>query len=358
MAKKVLLIDDHDEIRTAIEYLLENAERDYKVFSCRTADEGLNRLKENPEIRVIILDIIMPVKNGIQTLLELNSGSENFRIIVLTGYPGKFDADKAKELGVFRYLPKPPEEEPLIFAIEAAFTDIQVKQMEKELQVAKQWEELGILATDFVHWVGNKVSLIPGYIGLIQEDVKNLSPASKGKCQKINDIVKEIISKKAEILEPFKVTKAELVSIVSLINEVISHFDFFPGVEINRVYTSESAKAYINPAEFKKVIEELFINANEAMRNSSERRLDITILSEESPKDKVLIKIKDSGIGIKNEDRDKVFRAFYTSEGSRGYGVGLFVVKNTLAKFKSTIYCNSKYGEWTEFTIILQGKEI
>lgn len=174
MAKKVLLIDDHYEIRTAIEYLLENAERDYKVFACRTADEGLNLLRENPEIQVIILDIIMPVKNGIQTLFELKSRTDNLRIIVLTGYPGKFDADKAKELGVFYYLPKPPDEEPLIFAIEAAFDDLRTKGILGKNAFFLKENDYELTIND--RWIMNRLNKNIDYSVF---GVKRLEPLSK-----------------------------------------------------------------------------------------------------------------------------------------------------------------------------------
>lgn len=354
MDNKILIIDDHDEIRTALAYLLENANKNYTVFTGRTADEGLELLKENPDIQVIILDIIMPVKNGNQVLLELKDKLENLRIIVLTGYPGNFTADVAKKLGVFRYLPKPPGEEPLIFAIESAFSDIEIKNLKKELELTEQWKELGILSTDFVHWVGNKVSLIPNYLDLVQEEVQTISEASSGKCQKINEIIQEIIEMRDTLLEPFKETKPETVSINRILDQSLALLKK-TDVKIERHYKPKDIKTIFNRVELKKIFDELFNNAVNAMENSTRKQLEIT--TQEEVDNRVIIKIKDTGYGIKKEDKDKIFRPFYSDRRSKGYGVGLFMVKNTLAKFGGTIEFTSKYGSGTEFTIRLKKEE-
>lgn len=181
MDKKILIIDDHEEIRTAVQYLLENANMDYTVFKAGSADKGLNLLKENPDIQVILLDIIMPVKNGIQVLHELKDKIEDLRIIVLTAYPGKFGAEEAKKLGVFFYLAKPPEEVPLIFAIESAFNDIRMKELQKKSDI---FRDIARLLIDFhdlqkvLDFIAEKsLTLLKGYachIRTVEEETRSL----------------------------------------------------------------------------------------------------------------------------------------------------------------------------------------
>jgi signal transduction histidine kinase/AmiR/NasT family two-component response regulator len=200
MDKKILIIDDHEEIRTAVAYLLENANNNYTVFTGRSADEGLELLKEEPDIQVIILDIIMPVKNGIQVLLNLQGKLENLRIIVLTGYSGKFGADEAKNLGVFFYLAKPPEEAPLIFAIESAFNDIRIKGLQKKSDI---FRDIARLLIDFhdlqkvLDFIAEKsLGLLKGYachIRTVEEETRSLILRSgRGPYMKIADTRREI----------------------------------------------------------------------------------------------------------------------------------------------------------------------
>ncbi len=195
MDKKILIIDDHEEIRTAVAYLLENANKNYTVLKAETADEGLKLLEENPDIQVILLDLIMPVKSGTQLLLELKGKLEDLRIIVLTGYPGTLNADKAKNLEVFRYLPKPPEEEPLIFAIESAFNDIRLKESQKKSDI---FRDIARLLIDFhdlqkvLDFISDKsLELLRGYtchIRTLEEETGSLILRSgKGPYMKLAD---------------------------------------------------------------------------------------------------------------------------------------------------------------------------
>lgn len=200
MDKKILIIDDHDEIRTAVAFLLENAKRNYTLFTGRSADEGLNLLEKNPDIQIIILDIHMPVKNGNQVLHELKEKLENLRIIVLTGFPEDFTADEAKKLGVFHYLPKPPEEEPLIFAIESAFNDIRIKELQRKSDF---FRDIARLLIDFhdlqkvLDFIAEKsLALLKGYtchIRTVEEETKSLILRSgRGPYMKIADSRRKI----------------------------------------------------------------------------------------------------------------------------------------------------------------------
>lgn len=75
-------------------------------------------------------------------------------------------------------------------------------------------------------------------------------------------------------------------------------------------------------------------------------------------KNKVKIKVKNTGEGIKKEDLDKIFERFYRVDGSRtretgGYGLGLSIAKSIVEIHKGKIYANSTVGEETTFTIEL-----
>lgn len=65
------------------------------------------------------------------------------------------------------------------------------------------------------------------------------------------------------------------------------------------------------------------------------------------------IEITDTGIGIKEEDMEKVFRRFYSSEGDRGFGLGLAIVKELATAMKGQIVLKSRQGKGTTFRIVL-----
>jgi two-component system sensor histidine kinase HydH len=67
---------------------------------------------------------------------------------------------------------------------------------------------------------------------------------------------------------------------------------------------------------------------------------------------KILIKIKDTGVGISSDQLPKIFDPFYTTK-EKGAGLGLSVVYRTIKEHGGEIKVESRVGEGTTFTVIL-----
>lgn len=77
----------------------------------------------------------------------------------------------------------------------------------------------------------------------------------------------------------------------------------------------------------------------------------------ETHRDKARLVVEDDGIGIREEDLDKIFRSFYQSDGSRhdkGTGLGLAMVKDIVDFHDGDIRVESVYGQGTVFTVELK----
>ena len=79
-------------------------------------------------------------------------------------------------------------------------------------------------------------------------------------------------------------------------------------------------------------------------------------ISTESIGDKIIIKVKDQGVGIKEEDFNKLFRKFSRLENhltskTQGNGLGLYITKQIVEKMNGEITFSSKEGEGTEFIV-------
>jgi two-component system CAI-1 autoinducer sensor kinase/phosphatase CqsS len=66
-----------------------------------------------------------------------------------------------------------------------------------------------------------------------------------------------------------------------------------------------------------------------------------------------IIRVRDNGPGIKKKNTELIFESFYTSNKKGGNGLGLSFCKRVVESFEGSITCDSKEGEWTEFTITL-----
>ena len=83
-AYKVLVVDDNADIRTL--YDEELTGEGYQVITAANGEEALQIAREDPP-DVVILDIAMPVKSGLETLTELAGAHGGIPVIVNTAYP-------------------------------------------------------------------------------------------------------------------------------------------------------------------------------------------------------------------------------------------------------------------------------
>lgn len=105
MAKKILFIEDESALQKAATQVL--TEEGYQVFSALDGETGLEQAqREHPDL--ILLDLIVPKKDGFEVLQELkkDSATQNIPVIILSNLEGSADIQKALELGATTYLVK------------------------------------------------------------------------------------------------------------------------------------------------------------------------------------------------------------------------------------------------------------
>lgn len=93
--KNILVVEDNVSIRNFIKVILEAA--NYNVFEASNGEEGIEVYKKLGNIDLIITDIYMPQKSGLELVVELREEYKNINIIVISdGGENKF----SNELGV------------------------------------------------------------------------------------------------------------------------------------------------------------------------------------------------------------------------------------------------------------------
>lgn len=104
--KTILIAEDDDFLAKAYQIKLTNL--GYKVVIVSNGEEVLSYLKENPPPNLIILDLIMPQKDGFETLAELKK-EERFKkipVIIVSNLGQEDDIKKVKDLGALDFLVK------------------------------------------------------------------------------------------------------------------------------------------------------------------------------------------------------------------------------------------------------------
>jgi DNA-binding response OmpR family regulator len=103
---RILIIDDESQVRDLLRQALERA--GHEVVEARDGREGLRSFRVTPA-DLILTDILMPEKEGLETIIELRREVPGIKIIAMSGgRGGKLNfLDIAKQLGAQRVLQKP-----------------------------------------------------------------------------------------------------------------------------------------------------------------------------------------------------------------------------------------------------------
>jgi CheY-like chemotaxis protein/signal transduction histidine kinase len=117
VGRTALLVDDDARNIFALSSVLER--RGMKVLTATTGGEAVALVGSNPEIAVVLMDIMMPQMDGYQTIgvIRTNPAFRRLPIIALTAKAMKGDREKCLEAGASDYLAKPVNTEQLLLAI-------------------------------------------------------------------------------------------------------------------------------------------------------------------------------------------------------------------------------------------------
>jgi CheY-like chemotaxis protein len=115
----ILVIDDNASVRKAITLMLESG--GYRVTGAKDGTEGM-RLFDSGEPDLVICDIIMPDKDGIELIREMRRTRPDTRIIAMTGggqFPNLDFLKMARAFGAADALAKPIDPDDLVSRVEA-----------------------------------------------------------------------------------------------------------------------------------------------------------------------------------------------------------------------------------------------
>ena len=129
----ILVIDDEPDIRESLEILL--SAEGYRVDLAPNATEGLKRL-ENSTFDLVLLDLMMPDKSGMQVLEEIRGRDRETPIFLITAYGSIEVAVNALKRGANDYFSKPWDNEKLLVEIEHMISKRQLEQENTALKRA------------------------------------------------------------------------------------------------------------------------------------------------------------------------------------------------------------------------------
>src|SRR5438132_1821222 len=113
----VLIIDDEVGIRESLQTLLEL--EGYDVETAANGEQGMARIGDRP-FDLVLLDLALPDRNGIDVLAEIRAHAPNLSVIMITAYGTVENAVKAMQAGAANFVQKPWDNEKLLADVRAA----------------------------------------------------------------------------------------------------------------------------------------------------------------------------------------------------------------------------------------------
>ena len=115
----ILLIEDEDSIRRVLKKVLQEDNESYKFTEATDGQEGISTIKIQ-EFDLILCDIKMPKKDGIEVLDFIRNHTPTTPVVMISGHGNLETAVKAMRMGAFDYISKPPDLNHLLSTVRSA----------------------------------------------------------------------------------------------------------------------------------------------------------------------------------------------------------------------------------------------
>ncbi|MDO4437925.1 MAG: ATP-binding protein [Eubacteriales bacterium] len=209
------------------------------------------------------------------------------------------------------------------------------------------------------HELKTPITSIKGYAELLDSGMVTDEEMKKDMISRIKKEADHMTALISDILEVSKLESGEeepeimYVDISHMISELIETFK--PKAEENKVsihnYTKENVYIYADYSHIEEIASNLISNAIRYNRKSG--KIWINAYNEGNM---LIFRVRDTGIGIADDEKEKIFNRFYRvdkgrSKATGGTGLGLSIVKHLLSYYNGTIDVNSKQGSGSEFVV-------
>lgn len=236
----------------------------------------------------------------------------------------------------------------------------ELKETQIQLINSEKMASLGQLVAGVAHEINTPVASIKSNNGIVAKLLGSIEDADlKEMLTDINEIDKEAVNRISNIVTSLKkfvrldeaeLQEADINKELDLTLELIRH-ETKNRINVVKNY-GEIPTIRCFPNMLNQVFTNILVNACQAIDGQG----TITITTEYKKK-KLVVKIKDTGKGIPQNQLSKIFSAGFTTKGiGVGTGLGLAICSKIIEKHKGEITVTSEVGKGSEFTITIYGE--
>lgn len=369
---QVLVIDDEMGPRESLRMLLKP---NYQVYTADCVDAGIKLLKEK-QPDAVITDIRMPGASGIDGLRRIREIDPHVAVIMLTGFGALETAQEALRLGANDYINKPFDAREMreVIGRNVERTRLyrtgvnaaeEIKELNnrllKELAQKERLASLGQASAEFVHDLGNPLTIVWGYVQLLAKKLEQSEKENGAKSQNAKElqIIEQNVRLCRELLTMWQsygsveAAPHKPISVSAIVREVVKGVSGMAaqnGVELKSSLCEDACTLLGDSTQMTRAIQNVIINAIQA---ASEKKGSVTVscLRKDFYVD---VRVEDTGYGITPAQMAKIFDPYFTTkQGKSGTGLGLYITKKVVEDHNGSIKVDSTPQVGSSFTIRL-----
>jgi signal transduction histidine kinase len=377
----LLVADDEPDM---LRYLKSQLATHYRVVEAVDGQQAIEKASQFlPDI--ILLDMMMPEKDGLQACREIRqrTSTQSIPVILLTARADEETKMAALSAGASDFLSKPFSTTELHVRIKnlveshqyqiklskqktvLEHTIEQLKETETQLVQTEKLASLGRMSAGIIHEINNPLNFATTGLFTLRNKGKQLAPEQQAEYQEIlQDVedglkrVKSIVSELRTFTHPDMEGRdqVEVSEIVTSALRFLSN-ELKDKVAIEQSLT-EHQTIWANKSKLVQVLVNLLHNSLDALKSKVFENEKPTVRIEGLlEKNKSILRVRDNGTGIDPKNLDKIFDPFFTTKDvGEGMGLGLSICYRIVEECDGRISVKTEPGKFCEFTLEFPAK--
>jgi signal transduction histidine kinase len=366
MTQTVLLVDDENDIREVLSLSL--LDMGYEVCEACSGCEALDVFKDAcPDI--VLTDIKMPGMDGIELLQKVKNENPETEVIMITGHGDMDLAIKSLKHEATDFILKPINVNVLEIALRRAceriltrrrlreYTEHLEQLIKEKTELQSHLSSLGLMIGSISHGIKGLMTGLDAGIYLVESGFKKEDQARieegwevvTATVAKIRKMVMDILfcSKERQLTLEHIDVKAFTAELIKELTPKIDH----QNIAFIQQFAPNPGDMLIDAAYFHSALVNIVDNAIDAcMRDETETKPKIEFRVSADDR-QVVFEIGDNGVGMDRETQEKIFTPFFSSKGSEGTGLGLFIANTVITQHGGSIQVKSTVGRGTVFRV-------